>query len=185
MNHFLSRPHFYTKLRETLTIYLFCPQKRIFALNLHYLNFHAKIDKNGQIFRLEILWKSLNFHAKNVLVALSYFSSNVKMSHLSFPMQFRHFPSIFVLSGNTVWPQDSRQFLTFLINFCALKCKRSSLRSHCWMRLFGRFSNTVNFLLKKWKVAWFLKHPKIDEWTAQNWCILPSALAFAAVVERK
>ena len=34
-------------------------------------------------------------------------------------------------------------FLAFLMNFCHLKCKRSSLRSQCWMRLFLWFSNTV------------------------------------------
>ena len=52
------------------------------------------------------------------------------------------------LSGNTVWPQASvflktRQngpFSAFLINFCPLKCKRSSLLSQCWMRLFLWFS---------------------------------------------
>ena len=31
-------------------------------------------------------------------------------------------------------------FLAFLINFCPLICKRSSLRSQCWMRLFFDFS---------------------------------------------
>ena len=35
------------------------------------------------------------------------------------------------------------QVLGFLTNFCPLKCKRSSLRSQCWMRLFLWFSNTV------------------------------------------
>ena len=35
------------------------------------------------------------------------------------------------------------QFLAFLINFSHSKCKRSSLRSQCWMRLFLWFSNTV------------------------------------------
>ena len=59
------------------------------------------------------------------------------------------------LSGNTVWPQASgfskiRQnalFLAFLMNVCPLKkCKRSSLRSQCCMRLFLWFSNTVKFV---------------------------------------
>ena len=36
------------------------------------------------------------------------------------------------------WP-----FLAFFMTFCPLKCKRSSLRSQCWMRLFLWFSNTV------------------------------------------
>ena len=52
------------------------------------------------------------------------------------------------LSGNTVWPQASGfqnwPFLTFLMNFCP--CKRSSLRSHCWMRLFLWFSNTLSLI---------------------------------------
>ena len=34
-------------------------------------------------------------------------------------------------------------FLAFLMNFVHSKCKRSSLRSQCWMRHFRRFSNTV------------------------------------------
>ena len=38
------------------------------------------------------------------------------------------------------------QFLAFLMNFCPPKiCKRSSLRSQCWMRLFLWFSNTVHY----------------------------------------
>ena len=31
------------------------------------------------------------------------------------------------------------------MNFCHSKCKRSSLRSQCWMRLFLLFSTTVQF----------------------------------------
>ena len=61
--------------------------------------------------------------------------------------EFWHFPSIFDLSGNSVWPQKLCQigpFLAFLINFCPLKIRRrSSLRSQCWTRLFLWFSNTV------------------------------------------
>ena len=55
------------------------------------------------------------------------------------------------LSGNTVWPQASdfqklaktEYFWHFQLTFVLLKCKRSSLRSQCWMRLFLWFSNTV------------------------------------------
>ena len=64
------------------------------------------------------------------------------------------------LSGNTVWPQASGfqnwPFLTFLMNFCP--CKRSSLRSHCWMRLFLWFSNTVDLSAlpdNLWKIVFF------------------------------
>ena len=55
------------------------------------------------------------------------------------------------LSGNTVWPQASGfqklakmdHFGHFLLTFVHSKCKRSSLRSQWWMRLFLWFSNTV------------------------------------------
>ena len=55
------------------------------------------------------------------------------------------------LSGNTVWPQaPGFQKLAkmchlwhFWLTFVHSKCKRSSLRSQCWMRLFLWFSNTV------------------------------------------
>ena len=41
-------------------------------------------------------------------------------------------------------------FGLFLNNFCVYpNCKRSSLRSQCWMRLFGRFSTTVLFTFEK------------------------------------
>ena len=55
------------------------------------------------------------------------------------------------LSGNTVWPQASgfqklakmNHFWHFWWTFVHSKCKGSSLRSPCWMRLFLWFSNTV------------------------------------------
>ena len=55
-------------------------------------------------------------------------------------------------SGNTVWPQASgfqnspklTIFGTSNELFVHAKCKRSSLRSQCWMRLFLWFSNTVS-----------------------------------------
>ena len=55
------------------------------------------------------------------------------------------------LSGNTVWPQASGlqklakmdHFWHFSLTFVHSKCKRSSLRSQHWMRLFLWFSNTV------------------------------------------
>ena len=62
------------------------------------------------------------------------------------------------LSGNTVWPQATGfqklakmdNFWLFELTFVHSICKRSSLRSQCWMRLFLWFSNTValpSFLL--------------------------------------
>ena len=54
--------------------------------------------------------------------------------------QFWHFALIFALSGNTVLPQASTfqdHFCHFLLTFVHSKCKRSSLRSQYWMRLFG------------------------------------------------
>ena len=55
------------------------------------------------------------------------------------------------MSGNTVWPQTSgfqklakmEHFWHFPLTFVHSKCKRSSLRSQCWMILFLWFSNTV------------------------------------------
>ena len=53
------------------------------------------------------------------------------------------------LSGNTYWPQAvgfqklANRFLAFLMNVSPFKCKRSSLRSQYWMRLFLWFSTTV------------------------------------------
>ena len=57
-----------------------------------------------------------------------------EMSHWSF--SFLAFSSIFDLSGNTV------------------KCKCSSLRSQCWMRLFLWFSNTVSIVAFFWVLFW-------------------------------
>ena len=64
------------------------------------------------------------------------------------------------LSGNTVWPQASGfqklakmdHFWHFKLTFVHSKCKRSSLRSQCLMRLFLWFSSTVGktiFLTEK------------------------------------
>ena len=69
--------------------------------------------------------------------------------------QFWHFLPSFIkvdLSGNTVWMQNSGllktpqidHFWLFEWTFVVSKCKRSSLRSQCLMRLFLWFSNTVH-----------------------------------------
>ena len=78
----------------------------------------------------------------------------LKMSHwkfliLAFSTKFCPYKSN--LSGNTVWLKASGlqklakmdHFWLFKSTFVHSKCKRSSLRSQYWMRLFGRFSNTV------------------------------------------
>ena len=60
-------------------------------------------------------------------------------------------PSKSDLSGNTVWPQASGfpkltkidHIWHFWLTFVYSKCKRSSLRSQCWMRHFLWFLNTV------------------------------------------
>ena len=78
----------------------------------------------------------------------------LKMSHLNFWILafYTNFCPIKIdPSGNTVWPQASgfqklakMDYLWhFHSTFVLLKCKRSSLRSQCWMRLFLWFSNTV------------------------------------------
>ena len=77
-------------------------------------------------------------------------------NHPKVAFEFWHFPPIFGpiiidLSGTTVWQQASGfqklakmdHFGYFWWTFDHLKCKHSSLRSQCWMRLFLWFSNTV------------------------------------------
>ena len=80
----------------------------------------------------------------------------LKMSHLKFGI-FHQLLSD--LSANTVWPQASGfqklskmdHFWHFYLTFVHSKCKRSSLRSQCWMILFLWFSNSVqNILILGW-----------------------------------
>ena len=79
------------------------------------------------------------------------FTQNVPFEFLNFGT-FHQFCLIKTdLSGNTIWPQASGfqklakmdHFWHFQLTFVHSKCKRSSLRSQCWMRLFLWFSNTV------------------------------------------
>ena len=78
----------------------------------------------------------------------------LKMSHLhlgilAFSTNFC--PVKIDLSGNTVWPQASGfqnlakmdLFWHLELTFDHSNCKRSLLRSQCWMRLFLWLSNTV------------------------------------------
>ena len=88
--------------------------------------------------------KKCNVMYKKIIVHNVWKSS--KMSHLNFwilAFSTNFCPIETDLSGNTVWPQALRfkkspnwGFLAFLTNFWHSKCKRSSLRSQCWMRLF-------------------------------------------------
>ena len=67
------------------------------------------------------------------------------MSHLNFwilAFSTKFCPIKIDLSGSTVCPQALVFQKLKKMNFCP-KCKRSSLRSQCWMRLFLWFSNTV------------------------------------------
>ena len=66
----------------------------------------------------------MNEWSKDSSLELHSVLKSLKMSHLNFSI------------------------LAFLINFCPLKCKRSSLRSLCWMRHFQSFSNIV-YKIKK------------------------------------
>ena len=69
------------------------------------------------------------------------------------------------LPGNTVWPQASGfpklakmdHFWHFQLTFVHSKCKRSSLRSQHWMRLFLWCSNTVALLKVSFLIFWFQK----------------------------
>ena len=78
------------------------------------------------------------------------------MSHLSFSILafFIYFWLLKSdLSDNTVWPQASGfqklakidLFCHFYWTFAHSKCKRSLLRSQCWMRLFCDFQTTVAY----------------------------------------
>ena len=56
------------------------------------------------------------------------------------------------------------------------KCKRSSLRSQCWMRLFRRFSNTVG------EAGKIVLHTEPNDWPSTfNWCHFQSELKFHAL----
>ena len=108
---------------------------------------------------------------------------------------FWHFPPIFVLlnvaclpSGNTFWPQSSvfpvfqkthqiDDFWHFWLTFVHSKCKRSSLCSQYWMRLFLWFSTTVA-LINLRKGALFLGSLTFltifNEWACWLW--IPQSL---------
>ena len=78
------------------------------------------------------------------------------MSHLN--LSILAFPTNLVpLFDCNLWVFENSPKLTYQSTFVYSKCKLSSLRSQCWMRLFWRFSNTVPFV--QFAYAWsFLAH---------------------------
>ena len=72
--------------------------------------------------------------------------------------------------------RQNELFLAFWSTFVHSKCKRSSLRSQCWMRLFRGFSNTVFLRLKRffihhktYSICWTSRHRKRGEMTFKKW----------------
>ena len=69
-------------------------------------------------------------------------------------------PNVSFDFSNTVWSQASvfhKPFLVSLVTFLHSKCKCSSLRSQCWMRLFGDF-----------KTFFFAEHRKMVTLTKET-----------------
>ena len=116
------------------------PQRLMGTLATSYLAF---------FFRVIFIGRALQSLQKH-LTSLHIVWKRIKMSHFDFRLW--HFPPVFCpfesgMSGNTVWLQASgfqktHQNWPFLA-LITQKCKLSSLRSQCWMRLFLWFSNIV------------------------------------------
>ena len=104
----------------------------------------------GKIFE-SIFSQNLDFlHETHFLGGLTLFEnySKCRIWILAFSTNFC--PIKTDLSGNTVWQQAlGFQKLAKMDHFVHSKCKRSSLRSQCWMRLFLWFSNTVSSIFQK------------------------------------
>ena len=108
-----------------------------------------KCDISSDFPTLHIVWKLLNMSHLNFWILV--FSTNIC------PIKTDQ-------SGNTVWPQASGfqklakmdHLWHFWWSFVHSKCKRSSLRSQSWMKLFLWFSNTVPSHLRKYanKLWW-------------------------------
>ena len=78
-----------------------------------------------------------------------------KMSHLNFSMlafSTSFYPIKSDLSGNSIWPQTF--FWHFQSTFVHSKCKRSSLRSQWWMRLFYVILNHRDYILSFYFQPW-------------------------------
>ena len=97
-------------------------------------------------------YKTVKKMHENLYFCINSVWKSPKKSHFWF-FNFGIFYQL--LSGNTVWPRALGfrklvkifHFWHFSLPFVYSICKRSSLRSQCWMRLFGRFLHTLNFLL--------------------------------------
>ena len=98
------------------------------------------LSRNTNITNLSYKLQEYLVTVQNLHVDPSQCLKITQMSHLIWILEFstNYCPIPSDLSGNTVWPQASRIQLSSI-----QKCKRSSLRSQCWMRLFLWFSNTV------------------------------------------
>ena len=95
------------------------------------------------------------------------------MSHLNFwilvPLLDRKL-QVFRYSSNWLFLGIFNELLS------TQKCKRSSLRSQCWMRLFRRFSNTVG------EAGKIVLHTEPNDWPSTfNWCHFQSELKFHAL----
>ena len=110
------------------------------------------VGKSNKMSHFLILAFSSNFFLSKVACLVTLFYCNLQIFKNTLNWLFLAFYTNFCpikndLSGNTYLTarfsfskkRQSKTFLAFLMNFC----KRSSLRSQCWMRLFLWFSNTV------------------------------------------
>ena len=153
---------------------------------------NAKIEKFkcGILSNFQTMWNTFWFcdHSKtkimifcdNLLITRNFFlrlmttrgfhefSQRIKQSSSEVLLQYLH-------NNHSVWKSPKMSHLNFSIlafpnHFCPFvrsSCKRSSLRSQCWMRLFLWFSNTVSntynieqleMMLYNWRVElapWF------------------------------
>ena len=84
-------------------------------------------------------------------------------------------PYSFYLQTHGVWKSQKWSHFNFSILAFSIKlhykCKRSSLRSQCWMRLFVWFSNTV--MLKRWTFYKPDDYLWIGRWWWGHWKLFP------------
>ena len=101
-------------------------------------------------------------------------TQNVAFDIFNFGIIHHFFPIKSDLSGNTVCKLQAFKDLTKLTIFGIFhQCKRSSLRSQCWMRLFLWFSNTV------WE---FKKEVKNRRANLKGKCHGQGLLSFAIII---
>ena len=83
-------------------------------------------------------------------------------------VELTHFLKQWVVS----WVNSFLKWVDPCLTFVHSKCKRSSLRSQCWMRLFLWFSNTVQIYFHK--IVHLLWHPTLQEMVGVH----PDAVGF-------